>query len=323
MNKTLKNLLFWGGAFTIIFVVCKNKPLWLVMICIFAWAGLLGLVSRLIRFAKAGKAQEGQDEKPKDPRLDSPDKALRAATNYFISNLLFLLNPFLQVQMLLQFLGMLREKGRHPVMAPENYRQKGSYILPVTGEWHIVNGGATPETSHSWGIPSQRFAYDLVKCGPNNRSFSGKGRKLVDYFCYNAPIVAPGDGLVIKVRDGIHDAPFIGTFWMDCFTRDIAGNSVLIKHAEGEFCLLAHLKPGSICVKAGETVKQGQEIGRCGHSGNSTEPHLHFQFQDGESFYFNSGLPIKFSRFWRRDNQEKSFVEEDYLSKKFFVSTSE
>jgi murein DD-endopeptidase MepM/ murein hydrolase activator NlpD len=85
--------------------------------------------------------------------------------------------------------------------------------------------------------------------------------------------------------------------------------------------LLAHLKRGSVRVKTGDTVKRGQEIGRCGHSGNSTEPHLHFQFQSGKSFYFSNGLPVKFSRFWRREGLQKTFIEEDYISKKNFVET--
>jgi hypothetical protein len=187
----------------------------------------------------------------------------------------------------------------------------------------VFNGGVTKETSHSWSIPSQRFAYDLVKYGRNGRSFDGDGRRLDDYFCFDAPILAPANGVVIKARDGIRDAPHVGTFWMDWLTRSIAGNSVLIKHADSEYCLLAHLKRGSVRVKTGQTVKRGQEIGRCGHSGNSTEPHLHFQFQNGKSFYFNSGLPVRFSEFWRREDEQKTFVEQDYISKRTLVATGE
>jgi murein DD-endopeptidase MepM/ murein hydrolase activator NlpD len=76
-------------------------------------------------------------------------------------------------------------------------------------------------------------------------------------------------------------------------------------------------------VKTGQTVNQVQEIGRCGNSGNSTEPHLHFQFQDGKNFYFNSGLPIKFSGFSRRNEEQKKFIEQDYISKNTFVSVGE
>ncbi len=134
-------------------------------------------------------------------------------------------------------------------------------------------------------------------------------------FCFDAPIFAPAEGTVIEARDGIRDAPYVGTFWMDWLTRSIVGNSVLIKHADGEYCLLAHLKRGSVRVRAGQTVKQAEEIGRCGHSGNSTEPHLHFQFQNGKSFYFSSGLPVKFTGFSRENDGQKNFVEQDYISK--------
>jgi len=103
---------------------------------------------------------------------------------------------------------------------------------------------------------------------------------------------------------------------MDWLTRDIAGNSVLIKHADGEYCLLAHLKRGSVRVRTGQTVKQAQEIGRCGHSGNSTEPHLHFQFQNGKIFYFSSGLPVKFTGFSPKNDEPENFAKQDYLSKK-------
>jgi murein DD-endopeptidase MepM/ murein hydrolase activator NlpD len=321
MNKLVKEILFWGGALAIIFIFCKHKPFWISIIWILVWGAFVELVNRLVRSWNKGRKNS---EKSTDPRFNTPQKALRVALNYQISNFLFAFNPFLLVQIILQITGKFWERnfGR-PVLQAEQYNQKADYILPITGEWFVFNGGVTRETSHSWGIPTQRFAYDLVKFGKNDRTFESGGRKLKDYFCYDAPVLAPADGVVVKARDGIHDAPFVGTFWMDCFTRNIAGNSVLIKHADSEYCLLAHLKHGSVKVKVGETVKQGQEIGRCGHSGNSTEPHLHFQFQNGKSFYFSSGLPVKFSNFWRRESEQKNCIKQDYISKKTFVSAGE
>ena len=311
----------------IIFILCKNKTFLVTTVWIFAWSGFVGIVNWLFSLKVSLKNSKTTDDKSNsepDPRFNTPRKASAMLFNYQVSNLLFCLNPLLVAQSLLLTVGIVCEKifGR-PILEAEQHKQKMNYILPVAGEWCVFNGGVKKETSHSWSIPSQRFAYDLVKYGHNGRSFDGDGRRLEDYFCFDAPILAPADGVVIKARDGIRDAPHVGTFWMDWLTRNIGGNSVLIEHADNEYCLLAHLKCGSVQVKTGQTVKQGQEIGRCGHSGNSTEPHLHFQFQNGKSFYFSSGLPVKFSKFWRREGEQKTFVEQDYISKKTFVVAGE
>jgi murein DD-endopeptidase MepM/ murein hydrolase activator NlpD len=76
-------------------------------------------------------------------------------------------------------------------------------------------------------------------------------------------------------------------------------------------------------VRVGQKVKQAQEIGRCGHSGISTEPHLHFQFQNGKSFYFSSGLSVKFTGFSRKNDEQKIFVEQDYISKNTAIAVGE
>jgi murein DD-endopeptidase MepM/ murein hydrolase activator NlpD len=46
------------------------------------------------------------------------------------------------------------------------------------------------------------------------------------------------------------------------------------------FVLLAHLQSGSIRVSVGQELADGQQIARCGNSGNSTQPHVHVQVMD-------------------------------------------
>jgi len=41
-------------------------------------------------------------------------------------------------------------------------------------------------------------------------------------------------------------------------------------------------------------VKQGQIIGRCGNSGNTSEPHLHYHLQNSPKFGQSEGLPAQF-----------------------------
>lgn len=59
------------------------------------------------------------------------------------------------------------------------------------------------------------------------------------------------------------------------------GKLIVIEHEGGIFSLYAHLEDMS--VKAGDDVKQGDEIGIMGSTGNSTGTHLHFEmFSKGE-----------------------------------------
>lgn len=55
------------------------------------------------------------------------------------------------------------------------------------------------------------------------------------------------------------------------------GNYILIKHSNGYKTRYAHLKYGSISVKVGQKIKQGQEIAVMGNTGRSSGRHLHFE----------------------------------------------
>ncbi len=56
------------------------------------------------------------------------------------------------------------------------------------------------------------------------------------------------------------------------------GLTVAINHTQGtQQTLYAHLS--EVFVQAGDQIKQGEVIGRVGSTGNSTGPHLHFEFR--------------------------------------------
>lgn len=59
------------------------------------------------------------------------------------------------------------------------------------------------------------------------------------------------------------------------------GNYIMIQHSDGNFTVYAHLHQGTILVKDGDTVKQGQVIAKMGSSGQSTGTHLHFEIREG------------------------------------------
>jgi urea transporter/murein DD-endopeptidase MepM/ murein hydrolase activator NlpD len=158
----------------------------------------------------------------------------------------------------------------------ENRRQRFRFLwyypidLPFIGSWHIPQG-------HDGSITHQgayRFAWDFDIRDSRGSSFADQGIHIKDYYCYSKPVLSPADGEVIHIDDGVEENA-IGTSnlvknW---------GNTIVIKHVEGLYSALSHLKPGSITVNVGDRIKKGHIIGQCGSSGRSPEPHLHFQLQ--------------------------------------------
>jgi len=102
-------------------------------------------------------------------------------------------------------------------------------------------------------------------------------------------VLAPADGVVTEVVSGVRDNQ-PGS--MNPYSA--VGNAILIEHRQGEVSLLAHLKQGSIRVKAGEHVTRGQVLALCGNSGNSSEPHLHYHVQNSAVMQDGLGIPVYF-----------------------------
>lgn len=199
-------------------------------------------------------------------------------------------------QILKQSIGLvcLEVKYRNGFPEPETHQSNIKYSLPFTGSWTVINGGLDKDSSHSWDIPTQRYAYDVVMLNDDGTTFSGDITNKSNYLCYGQDVLAPADGVVAELSTGNPDSHIDGENTPCCDGKDIRGNYVLIKHAEREYSLLAHLMPNSINVCVGQKIKRREVIGRCGNSGNTSEPHLHFHLQDGRSFYTSAGLPIQF-----------------------------
>lgn len=145
-----------------------------------------------------------------------------------------------------------------------------SAALPFYGEWTVSqahNGDHTHKGA--W-----RHAWDFIITDSNGQQFKNSGDLAEDYYCFNKSVLAPADGIIEEAVSQVQDNP-IG----DVNTQENWGNTVIIKHNDSLYSKLSHLKFQSIEVKTGDAVKKGQVIGRCGNSGRSPYPHLHFQFQ--------------------------------------------
>ncbi|MCW5911012.1 MAG: M23 family metallopeptidase [Cyclobacteriaceae bacterium] len=114
--------------------------------------------------------------------------------------------------------------------------------------------------------------------------------------------------MVIKAVNDKRNAPFVGYGILDFLTTSFIGNYVIIKHTANEYSFYAHLVKGTVTVKKGDVIVQGQIIGKCGHSGYSSEPHLHFHLQDRADFYTAKGLPVRFSNIFLDGNKSKESI---------------
>ncbi len=143
--------------------------------------------------------------------------------------------------------------------------------LPFQGRWTVCQGIDGLVTHRGdW-----RFAYDFQVVDAMGRSMRNlSGNRPEDYFAFGLPVLAPAAGKVHTVIDGIADNE-IGRI----NPEQNWGNCIIIEHAAHYYSCLAHLKQGSVSVKAGDQVLKGQCIAQCGNSGRSPWPHLHFQMQ--------------------------------------------
>jgi hypothetical protein len=144
----------------------------------------------------------------------------------------------------------------------------------------------------------QRFAIDWMQLGPDRRLFHGDKKSNADYYDYGAEVVAVADGRVSDLKDGLPENTGSSERSSRTITIDNAvGNYVIVDLGRGRFALYAHLQPGSLTVKVGDKVSAGQVLARLGNSGNSDEPHLHFQLMDSNSPLGSEGIPCEFVSF--------------------------
>ena len=190
------------------------------------------------------------------------------------------------------------------VALPE--RNKTPMRLPVNGDWYVTSGGATAQLNRHFNSRSQRMALDMQVRDAQGNISTADGKDNGDYYAFGQDILAPADGTVVMAVDGVPDnKPGSASGFL------AAGNCVMIKHSDSEFCVLAHMMQGSLHVKAGDAVKAGQPIGKCGNSGNSTEPHLQFHLQNLADMTEASGFEPYFQNI-RVTRDLRARVERDY-----------
>ncbi|GAA1967130.1 M23 family metallopeptidase [Microbacterium deminutum] len=190
--------------------------------------------------------------------------------------------------------------------------------FPLRGEgWMAVTTPAARIPSHGTDMLGQRFAFDFLKVDERaGTRFHPAGMlranlvgvRVQECYAWGAPIYAPCDGVVVLAVDGVAErawihpvteaARLIRNAWT--FTPGnlpaILGNHVILRTGD-VFAAFVHLAPGSVAVRAEQIVRSGELLGRVGHTGNSTSPHLHFQLMDSLDVMTARGIPCAFRRY--------------------------
>ena len=191
--------------------------------------------------------------------------------------------------------------------------------LPLRGEWTVQRSPADRVPSHGTDLLGQRYAYDLIRVD-HRRGFhvhpAGTlrwvlvGGRTRDCYGWGQPVHAALDGVVVQAVDGVAERRWLHVAresWSAlrntlAFARGrldpirLAGNHVIVASA-GTWALYAHLAPGGVAVTSGQRVRVGEVLGRVGHSGNSTAPHLHFQLMDSPDPLRATGIPCAFAAY--------------------------
>ena len=196
-------------------------------------------------------------------------------------------------------------------------RRTGPVVLsvPLPGASRVRNSPADRVPSHGTDAFGSSHAIDLVPVDAGGRSAPRTWRSLLateppDAFVgFGRPVLAPADGTVVAVLDGEPDhearrsqVTLLG-YALGQAGRvrrgpaGLAGNHVVVALGPaGPFVLVAHLRQGSVQVAPGQRVAGGDPVGRCGNSGNSTEPHVHLQVSDSTDWSRARGVPFAFRR---------------------------
>ncbi|MFI6289453.1 M23 family metallopeptidase [Streptomyces sp. NPDC051018] len=188
---------------------------------------------------------------------------------------------------------------------------------PVTGRWTALNSPADKVPSHGTHGFGQTYAIDIVAEGQGEGEGDGAGKRpgfswlwpLVRpssaFPAHGRPLLAVADATVVHASDGQRDhlsrtsLPMVVYLMvLEGFFRSlggpsrVTGNHLVLDLGGGTYALYAHVRRGSLAVRAGDRVRTGQRLAECGNSGNSSEPHVHFQLMDGPDLDTARGLPF-------------------------------
>lgn len=184
--------------------------------------------------------------------------------------------------------GMVLAAGAVAIFGSRFQTEAAKLSFPLeSGTYQVAQGGNTILLNAHQSSEAQALALDIVELNTLGARANGLyPKRLNAYEIFGAKVISPCDGTVLKAQQGLPDL-----IPPERDRQHLAGNHVVI-HCDGVKVLLAHLQRGSIVVNEGDSLREGEAIGRVGNSGNTTEPHLHIHAVEDESGPVLEGKPV-------------------------------
>lgn len=252
-----------------------------------------------------------------------PNRELMGKTSALIFNPFFLFDHQMDLHTLRYNLMLAPLNGRdqentmgtkmilETTVQPSEYTTKTELHLPVQERALIWDGHdfyshhrrfnyLHPMLQH-FGFKTnfQRYAYDFVPVDEEGDMFRDSHENNADWFGFGRPVHATANGRVVDMFDGMPDNRAFDETEIATREMVVFGNYVILDHQNGEYSCFAHLRQGSIVLKKGQNIQQGQVIGAIGASGSSLFPHLHYELRNGVGAKNVDGLPSYFHKFRR------------------------
>jgi len=230
-----------------------------------------------------------------------------------------------------------KPKAAAYIVTPYRISARGPVVIgpPLKGRnWVALNGCCEPGFAHRSSpvavngnlAAAQLFAIDWKRTNDQGDFYAGDKTRNESYVDYGSPIVAVANGTFPETLDSL-DANKPGVLpakdpvlARKLTLQTVDGNHIVLRLGKGVYAFYAHLLKGSLKVKVGDRVHEGQIIARLGNTGNANASHLHFQLMNGPSVLGSSGIPYVIDDFQYQGQVSPQQVApaDNYLTGDFF-----
>ncbi|WP_324680628.1 M23 family metallopeptidase [Hymenobacter sp. GOD-10R] len=185
------------------------------------------------------------------------------------------------------------KQHRAPVLGPP--LRGGPWAAVYEPSWERGHRRVRYTIDGQTRIPG-RYAIDFIRLDRQGRYARADENVVGNWYGYGADVLAVRDGVVVATQNDFSESPTLAAH-PAYSAAQATGNYIALDLGRQQTAFYEHLRPGSLRVRPGQHVKQGQVLAQVGFTGQTTGPHLHFHLADAPSALGAEGAAYSFARF--------------------------